>query len=359
MALFNKFLSISMLFLLTSINLAHIVTVTDAVIVQNTSEKRPNTNQNANFVIIENNHDPKPVINEISEIIDHSDDDTIQDKESPILYNPNLYNPLMDTPIVLMHGVNTDSSSLDYIVNLLKETFPTKFILNVEVGDGKETSLYTPMFEQVDMFNKVVQSHPELENGFHLIGFSQGTLITRAYIELYNNPPVINYISLAGPQAGQFGVPFINIPVLDFILSGLDYLSPFQEMLAPGQYWKNPSLIDLYTTRSMFLAVINNERNFNQTFYDNFVSINKLVLVYSTNDKVIHPPISGWFGFYDKDMNIQNFNQTNLYLKDLFGLKKMEKDNKIVFYQTEFEHHEHSDEIATDFIKNNLIQWLY
>ncbi len=282
-----------------------------------------------------------------------------QNHDANFAIEQNKFKPIVNTPIVLMHGVNTDSSSLDYIVSLLEETFPDKFILNVEIGDGKETSLYTPMFEQVDMFNNVVKSTPELSDGFHLIGFSQGTLITRGYIELYNKPPVINYLSLAGPQAGQFGVPFINIPVLDFILSGLDYLSPFQEMLAPGQYWKNPNLLELYTARSMYLAIINNERTFNQTFYNNFVSINKLVLVYSTNDKVIHPPISGWFGFYDKDMNIQTFNETNLYLSDLFGLKKLEKENKIVFYQTEFEHHEHSDEIATEFIKENLIQWLY
>jgi len=261
-------------------------------------------------------------------------------------------------PIVLLHGINTNSSSLDYIVKLLEKTFPTKFILNVELGNGKETSLYTPMFEQVDMFNIVIQSYKELKDGFHLIGFSQGTLITRGYIQLYNKPLVINYISLVGPQAGQYGIPFINIPILDFILSELDYLSSFQKMLTPGQYWKNPNLIELYIKKSIYLAVINNEQNYNQTLYDNFVSINKLILVYSTNDKIINPPISGWFGFYDKNMNILNFNQTNLYLNDLFGLKKLEKENKIIFYQTKLEHHQHSEEIATEFIKNNLIQWL-
>jgi hypothetical protein len=93
--------------------------------------------------------------------------------------------------------------------------------------------------------------------------------------------------------------PYLNILELDWMLSEINYLTPLQDVLAPGQYWKNPKLLDLYIAKSKYLHVINNERNYNQTLYDNFVSINMLVLVYSTNDKIIHPPISGWFGFYD------------------------------------------------------------
>ena len=262
------------------------------------------------------------------------------------------------TPIVMMHGINSDASSMNYLYNLLKSIYPDNYILNVEIGDGKLTSIFKPMLEQVSMFNQVIQSDSYLVNGFHLIGFSQGTLITRGYIELYNNPPVINYISLAGPQAGQYGTPYVNIELIDDLLSKLDYLSPIQEMIAPGQYWKNPKLLDLYTEHSIYLALINNERNYNQKFYDNFISLNKLVLVYSSNDKVIHPPISGWFGFYNSDFQILNFTQTNLYQKDLFGLKKLENDNKIVFYKTEFEHTDHANEIAKQFILDNIVQWL-
>mgnify|MGYP005849249165 CR=1 FL=1 len=56
--------------------------------------------------------------------------------------------------------------------------------------------------EQVDIFARAVQADPNLKDGFNLIGHSQGGLITRAYIERYNNPPVYNYISWAGPHFG-------------------------------------------------------------------------------------------------------------------------------------------------------------
>lgn len=41
-------------------------------------------------------------------------------------------------------------------------------------------------------------------NRFNAIGFSQGTLITRGYIERCNNPPVFNYIAWVGPQDGNY-----------------------------------------------------------------------------------------------------------------------------------------------------------
>jgi palmitoyl-protein thioesterase len=59
----------------------------------------------------------------------------------------------------------------------------------------------------VDEFARVVRSDPRLAKGFNLIGHSQGGLISRAYIERYNDPPVHNFITWATPHGGQYGVP--------------------------------------------------------------------------------------------------------------------------------------------------------
>lgn len=79
------------------------------------------------------------------------------------------------------------------------------------------------MNKQVEEFAKTVKSDPALKDGFNLIGtlefvqslivfagYSQGGLITRAYIERYNDPPVYNYISWVGPHQGIYGDPLIN-----------------------------------------------------------------------------------------------------------------------------------------------------
>ncbi len=61
-------------------------------------------------------------------------------------------------------------------------------------------------------FAAVVQSDPKLSKGFHAVGLSQGGLIVRAYVELYNNPPVVNLLSLCGPQVSLLCV--FKLPVL-------------------------------------------------------------------------------------------------------------------------------------------------
>lgn len=71
-------------------------------------------------------------------------------------------------------------------------------------------SLAVSVSEQVAQFAATVKNDSRLAQGFNLIGHSQGGLITRAYIERYNNPPVYNYVSLAGPFDGVYGVPAFN-----------------------------------------------------------------------------------------------------------------------------------------------------
>ena len=75
---------------------------------------------------------------------------------------------------------------------------------------GKDDSLLMDINKQIESFAQTVRSDPELARGFNLIGHSQGGLIVRAYVERFNNPPVYNMISWAGPQAGVFGVPDFN-----------------------------------------------------------------------------------------------------------------------------------------------------
>ena len=79
------------------------------------------------------------------------------------------------------------------------------------------------------MFAASVKSDPKLAKGFNLIGHSQvcnqiaqsscsrrekltrqGGLLSRAYVERFNDPPVYNLISWAGPMDGQYGVPDLN-----------------------------------------------------------------------------------------------------------------------------------------------------
>jgi hypothetical protein len=53
-----------------------------------------------------------------------------------------------------------------------------------------------------------IESDEQLRGGqpFILIGHSQGTLVSRALLEEWDNHPVHMFLSLAGPHLGQFGL---------------------------------------------------------------------------------------------------------------------------------------------------------
>lgn len=55
---------------------------------------------------------------------------------------------------------------------------------------------------QVDKLAAAIRADPNLKKGFNLIGHSQGGLLTRAYVERYNDPPVYNLLGWVPPNDG-------------------------------------------------------------------------------------------------------------------------------------------------------------
>ncbi len=53
-----------------------------------------------------------------------------------------------------------------------------------------------------------IENDPQLRGGqkFILIGHSQGTLVSRALLEEWDDHPVQMFLSLAGPHLGQYGL---------------------------------------------------------------------------------------------------------------------------------------------------------
>jgi len=64
------------------------------------------------------------------------------------------------------------------------------------------SSITTELAKQVEAFKTEVQADPKLKGGFNAVGLSQGNLVIRAYIQLYNDPPVKTYLSMCGPHGG-------------------------------------------------------------------------------------------------------------------------------------------------------------
>jgi palmitoyl-protein thioesterase len=261
-------------------------------------------------------------------------------------------------PVVLMHGVAQGNDAMAIVVDWLQESMPGVYVVNMEIGNGLVDSIFMHMDDQIQTYCNNVRADPNLANGFNAIGFSQGTLITRGYIERCNSPPVFNYIAWCGPQDGQFGTPYVNIPWIDEILATIPYSDWAQKSIAPAQYWKDPLNYEEYLEKATLLPDLNNERAVkNETYRQNMLSLKNLVLVYGSADTVIRPQQSAWFYFFanNSQTEILTMEEQPIYYEDWLGFKTLNETDRLTFYSTNCTHYEHHTPVCKyNFVEHTL-----
>ncbi|GAM21463.1 hypothetical protein SAMD00019534_046380 [Acytostelium subglobosum LB1] len=264
-------------------------------------------------------------------------------------------------PVVLMHGISQSHTSMEPVKSWIEQALPGIYVVNMEIGNGFFDSVFMQMEHQVAEYAKKVAADPKLANGFNAIGFSQGTLVTRGYIQRFNNPPVHNYVGWNGPQRGQFGTPYVNIEWVDEALATVPYEQWAQETISAAQYWVDPYNIEKYLQTSMFLADINNERlTKNQLYKQNIQSLNALVVSYSINDLTIVPRESGWFSYYanNTQSTVIPLRESEFYQQDFIGLRALDEAGRLHFFTTDCKHSEHPTESCKPFFDDYTLPWL-
>jgi len=169
-----------------------------------------------------------------------------------------------------------------------------------------------------------------------LVGFSQGTIISRYIIQYCNlKGTVRNFLSFGGPLSGQFAqsCDFFDISChLDRWHSNYVAFSDDKlEHWAPASYWNDPSHYQRYLSRSPFLAEANNEINYSEDRKQRFLDIERALFIRFEQETTIVPPESSWWGGYDKYGNIITRNQTQVYNDDLIGIKTLEDQGRATF----------------------------
>lgn len=82
----------------------------------------------------------------------------------------------------------------------------------------------------------------------------------------------------------------------------------------------------------MFLADINNENSINETYRQNLINLDRLVLINFGHDETVKPNISEHFGFFTSNLDqIVNLTQTRLFEEDRIGLKTLYQNDKLTF----------------------------
>uniref|UniRef100_A0A6M2DEZ8 palmitoyl-CoA hydrolase n=1 Tax=Xenopsylla cheopis TaxID=163159 RepID=A0A6M2DEZ8_XENCH len=237
-------------------------------------------------------------------------------------------------PVVLMHGILTGSNSMNLIENRIREIHPGTIIYNT--GKFAGWSSLEPAWRQVnkiiDELQQISENHPD---GIHVIGYSQGGLLSRAAVQSFSDHNVKKLISLSSPQAGQYGAAFLHLIFPNLVCKTAYELfySRVGQYTSVGNYWNDPYHQDLYMNISVFLPYVNNEleSSKSQQFKNSLKKLEKFILIGGPDDGVITPWESSQFGYFDIDGNVIPLQERDIYTKDLLGLRNMAKNNKLIF----------------------------
>ncbi|XP_010449616.1 PREDICTED: palmitoyl-protein thioesterase 3-like [Camelina sativa] len=263
----------------------------------------------------------------------------------------------LSVPFVFFHGIGAGCSN-DQMRNLTKLLNNYSTGSCVEIGNGKQDSVFMPLTKQASIACEKIKQMPELSDGYNIVGVSQGNLVARGLIEFCDNaPPVFNYVSLGGPHAGVAAIPEWCTNFFCTILKAFFsqvYNDGVQAFIAPSNFVKIPTKITEYLEHSTYLPKLSNERpgEKNSTYKDRFTSLHNLVLIMFEKDDVLIPKESSWFGYYPDGDNstILPPQKTKLYTEDWIGLKTLDAAGKLRFVSLPGVHIQITDEEVIEYV---------
>ncbi|CAG9854533.1 unnamed protein product [Phyllotreta striolata] len=235
-------------------------------------------------------------------------------------------------PVILLHGILTGPESMILFKNRIEEKHPGTIVYNIDQFGG--WSSLENMWYQVQQISQTISNitskHPE---GVHFVGYSQGALLGRTILQANPDHKILRYISLSGPQAGQYGTQFLHIyfPGLALETAFELFYSRVGQHTSVGNYWNDPYHTQLYLSYSQYLPYVNNEilSNKSDQFKQALTKLDLLVLIGGPNDNVITPWQSSQFGYYDHNGTVVELKDRELYQNDTIGLKTLYEKKKL------------------------------
>ncbi|EOD36822.1 hypothetical protein EMIHUDRAFT_426418 [Emiliania huxleyi CCMP1516] len=264
-----------------------------------------------------------------------------------------------DLPIVVTHGMGDScfNPGMQSVVALAGKTLGVEAVC-VPTGDNQASDTINGflmnMDKSVEAFAKRVQSDKRLSGGFDAFGLSQGNNIIRGYIAAYNDPPVRNFLSICGINAGVAAFPHCapSTPVLGSIcealtevLGKLAYNPIVQDILFQANYFRDPTRRNSseYLSHSR-LALWNGERPGvdMSARKARWAKVERFVWVEGSRDSMVWPRQGEQWGDvpsgYPKQLSPVPYNETRWYTEDTFGLQTAGKAGKNFFESFDGDH---------------------
>jgi len=264
-------------------------------------------------------------------------------------------------PTVIWHGMGDrgDSSGMRRIADMVRSTtgnYVTSLIIGANGNEDRRNGFLMPVFDQIEFVCDKIKNDPELKDGYHALGFSQGAQFFRGVKQRCPSPPMINFVSVHGQHHGVYGFPGCDVEgflpeVCDTLRQLLDlaYVPEIQSKLVQAQYWHDPIHSDVHRRNSQYIGPINNEVRegvaINQEYKKNLQTLNKFVMVKGLKDTTVLPRDTSWFEFYadGDDRTVVPLRESRIYKEDLLGLRQMDEDGKLEFLTTPGNHMSFSD----------------
>lgn len=239
-------------------------------------------------------------------------------------------------PIAVFHGLgdNCSNPGMKKFTEFLGKKFKDTVSKCIETGAG-----FSESFEhQCEQACNQIKKDPDFKGEFSVIGLSQGALIARYIIEscLMDDRSVTRFVSVGGPQMGVSKFPHCpKNTAFCFLLNSITdtsvYSPEIQKKVGPAGYFRTNKKIDKYIEKSTVLAPLNNESQYSINKMSKFLLLKKIQLIMFTNDTMIIPKETAWFGYYDENNNIQSVLNSDFYKKDLIGFKTLNEKRRINF----------------------------
>ncbi|GJE92254.1 alpha/beta hydrolase [Phanerochaete sordida] len=238
-------------------------------------------------------------------------------------------------------GDSYNSPGMLEVIEEIKNMHPGIFVHSVhladETDDDRKAAYFGNLNDQVALVAEQLSNITELRHGFDAIGFSQAGQFFRAYVERYNSPPVNNLITFGSQHMGVSDIPTckpfdVTCQLARRAALGSVYSTWVQANIVQAQYFRDPDRLPLYLERNHFLPDINAEHDGapNKTYRAHLEALHKLVLVLFTEDTMVVPKESSWFGSYapaedSAEKTVIPMRLQPLYTKNRIGLRTLDE----------------------------------
>lgn len=242
-------------------------------------------------------------------------------------------------PVAIFHGLGDACSNpgMSQITKHIGEQLGATAKC-IEIGSGAESSIFMNFEKQAEAACKTLLADPDFQGEFSVMGLSQGGLIARYIVEeCQTKVPVRNIVTMGAPHMGVDATPHCFNGIIcypaNFLVKSMVYTSFVQNHVGPAGYFRDPSRLNTYKEKSVFLPALNNEgASQNSNRASRFSSLNDALFVMFAKDSMIFPKESAIFGEIQSDKKtVLPYDQTDLYKNDLIGLKSLVEAGKATF----------------------------